>query len=412
MVSWRSRSAAAARRGPRTQRGTVITAIAKATRATLAAAGCAALIAAGITGCDTVQQLSAAQKVQSAFRKLTEGRALAGELSLDAGPDQLRSFAKLTGEELDQQDAETLSRLSLAFSVTADKPLKDVPAPASGTGGAFGLNGDSGVDLDYAMRSKGGDTMVELRQVDGRLYARADVQALARLSGEDPGDLGAMEDELPPELKVFRQALEGRWLAVDARVLKKFGDRMQHDAGATPGAAPSLDAGAQRRLMDALKSVLAEDVSFEEKGQQDGAQRIVVSAPARTLVRDLQKAVQPLTGSIPALRNGLSGAGTEQIPDRTVSAELRIKDGAITSLSLDLAQLQAKAGWGDHLPLKLSFSRQAAPVQAPSGATVLTQQDLDQISRLMSGELGAPGGPAGSDAGSFSPDDSGLPDQV
>ncbi|WP_377271798.1 hypothetical protein [Peterkaempfera sp. SMS 1(5)a] len=353
--------------------------------------------------------------MQSAFKKLTEGRALAAEFSLDATPDQLRSFAKLSGEPLAQQDAETLSGLSLAFSMTADKPLKDVFSSKSGAGGAIGLNGDRGVDVDYAVRSKGGDSMVEVRQVDGRLYARADIQALARLSGEDAGDLGAMEDELPPELKVFKQALEGHWLSLDAKVLKQFSGQMQQGAGAAPGGGPSLDAGAQRKLIDTLESVLSEDVSFEDKGQQDGADRIVVSAPARTLVRDLQKAVQPLAESIPGLPSGFSQSGADQIPDRSVSAELRIKDGVIASVSLDLAQLDPKANWGDHLPLKLSFARDAAPVQAPSGATALTQQDLDRMTKLMSGDLGGPGGPDGpdgADPGSFVPDDSDSPDQV
>lgn len=368
-----------------------------------------------------MRQVSAAEKVQSAFTRLTESRTLSGRLSLNATPAQLRAFTRLTGEPMPQQDAETLSGLSLSFTVAADKPLKDVPSLKSGGGaggGPLGLDGDKALDVDYAVRAKDGAALMEVRQVDGRLYARADVRALAEMSGQDPAEVPGMEADLPPELGAFRQALEGQWLSVDDKVMRRFTDGLQQGQGdGLPSSRPSLDADAQRKLMDGLRSALSSDVSFEDKGQQNGAERIVVSAPARTLVRDLQKAVMPLAGSLPGLPKGLPDDASAKLTDRAVTADLLIKDGALSSVSVDLAQLNPKADWSDHLPLRLTFSREAAPIQAPSGVTVLTEKDIDLMSHLMSADPGVAdgmGGPGGTDSGSgsFTSSGDGAPDGV
>ncbi|MFF4650532.1 hypothetical protein [Streptomyces sp. NPDC001380] len=419
----------ARRRGPPapapTEGRTVITAIRKAARTTLTAAGCAALLAAGTAGCGTVRQLSAAEKVHSAAERLTDGRTLAGELSLQATPAQLRAFAGLSGDSMGQRDAESFADLRLAFSVSADRPLKDVPALRSGVvaPGTAGLSGDRSVDLSCTLRRRDGGVLVEVRQVDGRMYGRVDLDAFAALVGADPGDMDAMESDIPPELGTFRKALHGEWISLDPALLRRGTDAARRQAGGAPSTGPSPDPAAQRRLLDAVGAVLADDVSFEDKGTEGGADRVVVSAPARTLVRDLQKAVRPLvpgapgssglpgipgipgTPGLPGLGDGLPADAAEGIPDRPVSADLLIRDGALASVSVDLARLEPKASWSDHLPLRLTFSRTAPPVQAPPHATPLTAEDLDGMAAFMSD-----GEDPGSDSGSF--DSSGLPDGV
>lgn len=80
------------------------------------------------------------------------------------------------------------------------------------------------------------------------------------------------------------------------------------------------------------------------------------------------------------------------MPDRKVNADLEIRRGQLTGLTLDLEQFlsdeaQAK---GVHLPLRMAFGGgDAVPVQAPDGARELKPQDL--LAAVMYGALGTGG---------------------
>ncbi|WP_111490567.1 hypothetical protein [Peterkaempfera bronchialis] len=283
------------------------------------------------------------------------------------------------------EDAANLASVRLAFTVSADKPLKDVESLKSTSGGT-GLNaltGADAIDFGLALHGKGSSALAEIRQVGGTAYARVDVDGLAGLVGEDASELRSMESELPPELKVFKEALQGKWISFDSKLMEQFTNDLGGQAGAKPSAAPSVDADTQRKLLDALGSVLSRDVTFEEKGRQGDADRILISAPARTLVRDLEKALTPLAKQFPGLDKELPTSSLNEIPDRQVSAELLIKDGVITSIGFDFAQLVPKATSDDHMVVKLSLSREAAAVQAPTGAVALTKKDLDGMMGMM-----------------------------
>jgi hypothetical protein len=129
----------------------------------------------------------------------------------------------------------------------------------------------------------------------------------------------------------------------------------------------------------------------------------------------------PLAGNIPGLPKSLPGDASEKLTDRAVTADLLIKDGVLSSVTVDMAQLNPKASWSDHLPIRLTLSRQAAAIEAPSGVTVITEKDLDAMAQMMTDGMGQDygmgddygmGGDDGTDPDSFTSDDDGAPDEV
>jgi len=358
------------------RRRRTIIAIHKTVRATLAATGCAALLAAGASACGTVQQLTAGEKVQAAFQKLGDSHSATIELSLAASAKQVQSFAKATGEPIELKDAQTVAGLRFNVAMSADKALKDIKTKKSASTLA-----DFPADMGYSLISNG-NTVGELRLVDGTMYAHVDVDAVAKLAGEDAGELHASAADMPPELHVFKALLDGKWLSVDSELFHSFANDLPGgQEAAVPSPLPSLDPATAEKLVDSLGDAFSKNATIEDKGQQDGADRIVVSVPARALVGDLQKALKPLAKDIPGLEGMPTSVPTE-VPNRKISAELLIKDGALASASFDLGQLQEKVTADAHLPLKVSFATDAAPLKAPTGAVALQQKDIDGFMNL------------------------------
>ncbi|WP_327072611.1 hypothetical protein OG196_05920 [Kitasatospora purpeofusca] len=364
--------------------------IRRSARTALATAACGAVLAGGLAACGTVQQLNAADKVSKAFETFGSGKSFSAKLSVDATPAQIQAFGTATGEEIDKDSAAALSAVSLSIAFSADKPLKDIK-PAKGSGNGAAPAADPSVSASYTLSGKGGAPLLELRQVGGKAYARGDLAGFAQLVGENAAEVEGLAEGLPAALG---NALKGQWVGFDAKTLGSTGG-----AGGTGGAgeaatpAPTLDPKAAENLNASIKGILTHDLSFEDKGKQDGKERITVTAPARKLTDDLLKAVEPLAKDIPNLAK-LPKSAPAGVPDRPLALDLYLDGGALSAVTFDLAQLAEKAGPGTPLPLRIAFGHDTPAVQAPAGATELTTED---ISGLFGGLAAAAGGAGGTD---------------
>ncbi|MFD8320241.1 hypothetical protein [Kitasatospora purpeofusca] len=363
--------------------------IRRSARTALAAAACGAVLAGGLAACGTVQQLNAADKVSKAFETFGSGKSFSAKLSVDATPAQIQAFGTATGEEIDKDSAAALSAVSLSIAFSADKPLKDIQ-PAKGSGNGAASAADPSVSASYSLTGKGGAPLLELRQVGGKAYARGDLAGFAQLVGENAAEVEGLAEGLPAALA---NALKGQWVGFDAKTLGSTGGT--GGAGGTATPAPTLDPKAAENLNASLKGILTHDLSFEDKGKQDGKERITVTAPARKLTDDLLKAVEPLAKDIPNLAKLPKSAPTG-VPDRPLALDLYLDGGALSAVTFDLAQLAEKAGTGTPLPLRIAFGHDTPAVQAPTGATELTTEDINGLfgELAAAGAGGGAGGPA------------------
>ncbi|SDT82179.1 hypothetical protein SAMN05216371_7014 [Streptomyces sp. TLI_053] len=371
--------------------------IRRSARTALATAACGAVLAGGLAACGTVQQLNAADKVSKAFETFGNGKSFSAKLSVDATPAQIEAFGAATGEEIDKDSAAALAAVSLSVAFSADKPLKEIrPSKAAGSGSGAAPAADPSVAASYTLTGKGGAPLLELRQVGGKAYARGDLAGFAKLVGENAAEVEGLAEGLPTALG---NALKGQWVSFDTKALGSTGGT--GGAGGAGGAAtpkPSLDPKAAENLNASLKDILTHDLSFEDKGKQDGKDRITVTAPARKLTEDLLKAVEPLAKDVPSLAK-LPKAGPSKVPDRPLALDLYLDGGTLSAVTFDLAQLEEKAGPGTPLPLRIAFGHDTPAVQAPVGATELATED---ISGLL-GELASAGGGAGGAGGAGGP---------
>ncbi|MFJ8436304.1 hypothetical protein ACIQ9P_33890 [Kitasatospora sp. NPDC094019] len=362
--------------------------IRRSARTALAAAACGAVLATGVAACGTVQQLSAADKVSKAFKTFGSAKSFSAKLSVDATPAQIEAFGAATGEEIDKDSAAALSAVSLAIAFSADKPLKDVK-PSKSAGSGAGSAADPSVSASYTLSGKGGAPLLELRQVGGRAYARGDLAGFAHLAGENAAEVEGLAEGLPA---VLGNALKGQWVAFDTKTVE--GTAGTGAAGGSASAAPTLAPSASAHLDASLRSILTQDLSFEDKGKQDGKDRITVTAPARKLADDLLKAVEPLAKDVPSLAKLPKSAPTD-VPDRPLALDLYLDGGALSAVTFDLAQLAEKAGPGTPLPLRIAFGHDTPAVQAPSGATELTAGDISGLfDGLAGGGADGTGAPA------------------
>ncbi|MHC3430113.1 hypothetical protein ACLQ15_30305, partial [Streptomyces sp. DT18] len=245
---------------PRRQGKTINT----ARRTTLAVATSAALALTGIAACGTVENLSAAQKIQKAADKLGEQHSLTVEFGLDADPKVLRRASQSDdpGDALSPTAAKAVGKLRISFSVEASKPLaeardKDIKSFA------FSVGSGKGAEL------------LDVRMVDKTLYLRADVDAFGKTF--DTPMPGA--DELPPGMGPLKDLFAGKWVKTDTSALEELGAGA--DASGKKSGADKLDSKTQRKLKTDLKSILARRVTFTDKGEKDGTDHILAKAPAR-----------------------------------------------------------------------------------------------------------------------------------
>ncbi|MFF4347896.1 hypothetical protein [Streptomyces sp. NPDC001530] len=338
-------------------------------RKTVTAAGCAAVLLATAAACGTVQNLTAGQKVDHAVDRLGEQKSLAFQLDLAADPDALTALAGDADSEdaLPPEFAKLLSGLRVDVAVKSKKALAD--------SGEKDLIGTS-------MKIAGAEgVLVEYRVVGDFTYYRADMKAVGKAMGVPMPSA----DDLPASEKEFRKVLEGDWVKMNTQDLAK-GQESSGSSKSSADGADDIDAKTQRKIVAAVRGVIAHDVTFHAEDGRDGTERVVAKANFRELIRGVFDKLRPLEGDLPPGTDLPSDKDLKDAPNKKVAVDFTLKNGDLTQVKVDLSVL-ADDPKAPKLPLILKFS-EAGDVSAPSGATEIPADKLPGGSPFGGGLLG------------------------
>lgn len=363
---WASRESSQRSRCDRSHEENIINAI----RKTLTATAVVGAVLAGSAACGTVEQLSAGRKLEQAFEELGKEKTLSFEVDLDTDAASLKALDASSdpepGEEIPDEVAELLSGAKITVTVQSKKPLEK--------SGEKDLVGTA-----MKLSTPDGD-LFEYRVIGDYTYLRADMDAMGKTMGSPLPD----PDDLPPEAGAMKDVLQGKWVKFNTEEMNKAAAEEQDTEG---GAAPSLDAQTQKKLVKALRKVVAREVEFKTTGGEDGTEHVTATAPFRTLVTELLGEIRPVVKDLPPGMELPTAKDMKDAPDAKVTADFTLKNGELSQVHIDLAKLAENAKV-KKLGLTLRMREGTLP-GAPAGATTL------DMSELMNGFLG---GPAMSDA--------------
>jgi hypothetical protein len=316
------------------------------------AAIAAVLTTVVLAGCGAAEKLSPRVAVREAAKSTANQKEGTFRFSLVGSENDLNAMFN-EGAPLDAEERAGLDILRnghIAVSTGQDK---------------FGLDVKAG-DLEHAF---------ELRYVDKKLYARADIAGLAKLFSESPDEIKQQLSEMGQQegLGFLAAAAEGKWLVADLSTLSGLMDSLKGQLGGGTGSSLPVPTAPQevpsefKALKDAVGKALSEDVSIKEQGSDDAGKHYLGTVSSlRTFYSKIRPALTnvgavPFAGQLPA---------ASDVPDKPASLDVWIKGGRVSRLELDMAQFAATpppAGTG-RVALRLDIDRESAGVSAPSGA--------------------------------------------
>jgi hypothetical protein len=245
----------------------------------------------------------------------------------------------------------------------------------------------------------GGNDVLGLKNIDGDSYARVNPVAIAddALHG-DEAEVAEAERfarnalRLPDALAVPREALSGNWVPVDPFLYADYAEVLSTGEAAVtePGVADDVagaltDAGelltpdAERVFVDGLRAALdGESVTYQRAGRERGAEVVELRMTAGEAWDALGPLLTLFAGQ--AERFGVppvvAEPGGEAVREQ-VSAELSLRNGVLSGVTLDLAQF-APPGAEDlpALPLSVALNSGSALAMTPPAGEVLTAEDL------------------------------------
>jgi hypothetical protein len=329
--------------------------------------------------------------VMKAGAELGEARRAGYSLSLHADKKALQTFNEALvaagSEEMETPEAfaDSLAFIDSSLNVVWDKGDDDEALADD----AIALR----LDIDDM------DDAVELRFLNGTLYARARARGIADYFEAPAGTIDQfLTDSAAPGLEFLKDAADGRWLAHDldpiVSFLKGIVGNGTFDEAFREGAGFGLSDLRPEVLQDVVDSfadLYGNDVNVT-KGKADGpGTHYLLTASAR----DLYQGIKPVIEDMPFLAKGLDGlpAGglpaAGDIPDEDYSADVWVSDGKITRIEFDLAQLPPAGTFPDgidmpRMTLRLDIDRSPAEVIAPGDAVKLDIFEL--IGKLAAGE--------------------------
>ncbi|MEU6589980.1 hypothetical protein ABZ923_12300 [Streptomyces sp. NPDC046881] len=314
-----------------------------------------------------MEQLSAGKKLDRAFEKLGEKKALSFELDLDTDVASLKALDAESdpapGEEMPDEAAKMMSGATITFTVQSKKPIDE-----SGQKDFVGMA--------VKISSPDGD-LVEYRVIGDWVYIRVDADTLGKTTGTPV----PTADDLPPEAGALKDALKGKWVKFSVKEMEKSTaeGREAHGGSAHDR---SLDARTQKKLVQSLREVVAREVRFKTAGGKDGTEHVTATAPFRTLITGLFREIRPLAKDLPPGMELPTDKDLKDAPDTKVTADFTLRNGELSEVDVDLAAL-ARNAKVRKLGLTVRMSEGTRPT-APAGATKLDLKDL------MGGFFGGP----------------------
>jgi len=307
----------------------------------------AALLAAVVlSACGAAEKLSPQVAVRDAANTTVNTKQGTFTFSLVGSEDDLNAVLN-QGAKLSDENRKGLQLLGQSHVALTTAP------------GVFGLDVKVG-DIDHA---------VELRYVGKKLYARADVPAIANLMGTSPDEVNQAVQGLAAQgLGFLKDAASGRWLVADlgpmSGMLKGFA---QQFGGAGQGVVSPTSSssgptpGQFQQARDAVGKALHDNTSVAKQASDSTGDHYVITVSS---ARNLYSAILPVLSQFPMAGGRLPPA--TQIPDRPVTIDAWVKSGRIVRLELPLNQFAtASAG---RVAVRLDIDRDSTAVAAPADA--------------------------------------------
>ena len=329
----------------------------------------AVLVALVLAGCGAQEKLSPQEAVREAAKTTASLKEGAFKLSVVGSEDDLNAIfnggAPLTDE--DRQGLKILRNGHIVLSTGNDK---------------FGVDIKAG-DLEHAF---------ELRYVDKKLYARADVAGLAKLFGGSPDEINQTVQAVASQegLEFVAAAAAGKWLEADFTTLKgtfdEFVKGLQESTGGSlpgpNGATPTESEAAAIR--DAFDKAFTEDVIIEKLGSDSVGDHYV--AKVTSLRSFYAKLLPVLQQHIDRIPSGQQFPAANFIPDKPGSLDVWVKDDRVSRVEVDMAQFApAPPAGAGRVAIRLDIDREAPTLAAPSDAVTV---DLAALFQRFVGQFG------------------------
>ena len=304
-----------------------------------------------LAGCGAAEKLSPRVAVREAAKRTANAEEGTYRLSVVGSDSDLNALfnegAPLTDE--DRAGLDILRNGHITVSTGNDK---------------FGLDVKAG-DLEHAF---------ELRYVDQKVYARADIAGMAKLFSDSPDEitaqLGAMASQ--EGFGFLSAAAAGKWIVADLSTLTGMFDGLRSQFGGSTGSSLPVPTAPQQvpsefqGLKDAIGKALTEDVSIKELGSDDVGDHYLGTV---TSLRTFYAKIRPALTQVGSLPFGGQLPEADEVPDKPASLDVWIKSGRVSRLEVDFAQfLPAPPPNTGRVALRLDIDGEAAGVTAPSDA--------------------------------------------
>lgn len=326
-------------------------------------------------GCGTASEVSSRQQLSNALGALDDQAALTLSVSIDATPERLAEIAVAEGGELPLDLAEVLVGSSVRMTVASPDgaPLSDMAPDATG-------------HVRMVVDTPDGE-LADVRVVDGSLYGRVDVPAVAQMAGEPVPTREELGLGGIPALGFLDTVLSGGWVSVSQQDLEAVGGSL----GATPEEPTEADASLVERLRQRVDDAFDRTVTVTQDGSDaDLGDRILVEASPRRLAEELPGILDGIPtpqGDAGELVRQMS-EDLSQVREEPVTVAVYRRDGVATAVRLDLGQFDAQGTWNG-VGLLVRFTRGDAGVDAPAGATPV---DVASLVQLMFAHMMEPAG--------------------
>lgn len=292
----------------------------------------------------------------NAVRALGKASTLTTTVRLQtSSPAALARAVKRGGDTLTPAQATALASGQAVFETVA--PKGKTLSTAGKTPGASSITVGTGT-TPYA----------QLVIVNSTLYVKADLRDALTLAGKKSvyNTLRVRVRSLPSFVKSFAA---GGWVSLPEATATGLVGSV---GGSTTGS-PTPSTAQSQALVHQLQAVLSRDVTVT-RVSHGATDQLQLTADSRVLGKDLLKSIG---SAVPGVGGQLGRVNTNTLPNQTLHLTATVTQGALTSLSFDLAQLEKALGT---LPLTVTFARSGPAITAPSGATPV---DLSQLGTLL-----------------------------
>lgn len=217
-------------------------------------------------------------------------------------------------------------------------------------------------DLDTDMVLQLGSAKVEIRMVEGGLYARADVEKLGQETGLFSADeLRSSLGQAPsgdPTAQLAHDLLAGKWVGMTAEQVEAAGLTETLEQSVAGQSEVATDPAQQQAMLKDLEGLVDEHGEFTRDGDV-----ITAALPVEKSWDDFAKVVN---------KYNPDAAEDEKMPmlddearqrikdDATAEIEFTVQDGDLTGTTIDLAQF---TGWIDESSLEDDEKQEFAEVK-------------------------------------------------